>query len=331
MTQDISTKFAGLSLKSPVIVSSSGLTGSVEKLKDFEQNGAGAIVLKSIFEEEIHFEYDKLLQEAEDSGYSQENMDYFDFKIRQDNINKYTKLIQEAKKEVSIPVIASINCKALHEWSHFTKKIEQAGADALELNIFVLPSDVSKSAQDIENTYFKVIEDVRKKISIPLVVKMSYFFTNLGAMIQKISQTGIDGLVLFNKFFVPDIDIRKKRLKSAGVFSNPADINIPLRWIALSAGKVDCPLAASTGVHDGKGLVKMILAGADAVEIASTLYKNGAGQIRAMTEFLTSYMADENANSLADIKGIVSQEKIGNPAEFERVQFMKYFSDMDKK
>ncbi len=329
MPQDISTKFAGLSLKSPIIVSSSGLTGSAAKLKEFEENGAGAIVLKSIFEEEIHFEYEKLVKEAEKTGYSQEDMDYFDFKIRQDNISKYTKLIQEAKQQVSIPVIASINCTALHEWTHFTQKIEQAGADALELNIFVLPSDDSKSAQDIEKTYFDVIEDVRKKISIPLIVKMSSFFTNLGTMIQKISHTGIEGLVLFNKFFTPDIDIRTKSLTSAGVFSNSSDITLPLRWIAISSGKVGCSLAASTGVHDGEGLVKMILAGADAVEIASTLYQNGAGQIREMNDFLVSYMKNENAASLSDIKGAVSQAKVKNPAVFERVQFMKYFSDRD--
>lgn len=324
---NISTKFAGLILKSPVIVSSSGLTGTVAKFREFEENGAGAIVLKSLFEEEIHFEYDQIVKEAGNDSYSQEDLDYFDLKIRQDNINKYISLIQNAKKEVSIPVIASINCSSLHEWTNFTQKIEQAGADALELNIFTLPSDISKDARDIEDTYFKIIEKVKKNLGIPLVIKMSSWFTNLSAMIKNVSETGIDGLVLFNRFFMPDIDIRAKRITSAGVFSSPADLTLPLRWIALSAGRVSCPLAASTGVHDGESLVKMILVGADAVEIASTLYKNGSRQIREMNEFLAAYMKDENADSLQDIKGILSQKNVKNPAIFERVQFMKYFSD----
>ncbi len=327
MKQDISIKFAGLSIKSPVIVASSGLTGTAAQLKEFEEHGAGAIVLKSIFEEEIHFEYAKELAGAGPAGYSQEDLDYLDAKIKQDNVTKYVQLISEAKETVDIPVIASINCVSSHEWTYFTKKIEQAGADALELNIFVQPSDVRKSAQEIENTYFQIIDSVQKTTSLPLIVKMSHFFTNLGDMIQRVSHTGIDGLVLFNKYFSPDVDLRTKRLTAAGIFSNPQDLILPLRWIAISSGSAGCPLAASTGVHDGEGLVKMILAGAHAVEIASTLYQEGPQQIQMMNDYLASYMESENVQNLDEIRGIVSKEKISNPAVFERVQFMKYFSD----
>ncbi|MBN2890526.1 MAG: dihydroorotate dehydrogenase-like protein [Bacteroidales bacterium] len=329
MVVDISTKFAGLDLKSPIIVGSSGLTGSTKHFKEFEQNGAGAIVLKSLFEEEIVFEYNKVLEEAEKYGYDQENIDYFDLKIKQDNLNKYIQLIKDAKDQVSIPVIASINCVSTYEWIYFTKKIEEAGADALELNIFLLPSDAKKSSQEIEETYFEIIKKVKSEVKIPLIIKMSSYFTNLGQMIQKVSKSGINGLVLFNRFYSPDIDINSKHITASSVFSTPTDITIPLRWVAMSSGKVDCSLAASTGVHDGEGLIKMVLAGVDAVEIVSTLYKNGASQIKVMNDMLINYLKDQDLESISQIKGLVSQRSVTNPALFERVQFMKYFSDRE--
>ncbi len=329
MVVDITTKFAGLELKSPIIVGSSGLTGSTKYFKQMEENGAGAIVLKSIFEEEITFEYNNVMAEAKKFGYDDENLDYFDLKIKQDNINKYIKLIKDAKEAVSIPVIASINCVSSYEWTYFTKKIEEAGADALELNVFLLPSDSRKSAQEIEDTYFKIIDEVKKNIKIPLIIKMSSFFTNLGTMIKKISGAGIDGLVLFNRYYNPDIDIKTKHITTANVFSNPADLSLPLRWVAISSGKVGCSLAASTGVHDGEALIKIILAGVDAVEVVSTLYKNGISRIKEMNDELIKYLKDNDLESIKQIKGIASQHRSSNPAMFERVQFMRYFSDRE--
>ncbi len=329
MVVDITTKFAGLELKSPIIVGSCGLTGTTKHFKEFEENGAGAIVLKSIFEEEIVFEYGKVMKEAQKYGYDDENIDYFDLKIKQDNINKYTELIKEAKKAVSIPVIASINCVSTYEWTYFTKKIEEAGADALELNIFMLPSDTSKSSKEIEKTYFKIISEVRKAVKIPLIIKMSSFFTNLGDMIKEVSKTGINGLVLFNRYYNPDIDIKTKKITASNVFSHASDMSLPLRWVAISSGKVDCSLAASTGIHDGEALIKMILAGTDAVEVVSTLYKNGAKQIKTMNETLVNYLKENNLESVKQIKGLANQLNTQNPALFERVQFMKYFSDKE--
>lgn len=327
---DISTKFAGLNLKSPIIVGSSSMSSKVNNLKKFEDAGAGAIVLKSIFEEEIVFEYNKYLSEAEKYGYDNENLDYFDYKIKQDNLDSYIKLIKTAKSTVNIPIIASVNCISTHEWTYFTKKIEEAGADALELNIFILPSDFSKTSEKIENTYIKIIKEVRKKTKLPLIVKMSSFFTALGNMIQKISKLGVDGIVLFNRYYNPDIDIKTQKIINAPIYSTPEEIRFPLRWIALSSGKVDCSLAASTGVHDGEAMIKMILAGADAVEIVSTIFKNGAKQITKMNEELTNYLHDRELESILQIKGLANQMNVKNPALFERVQFMKYFSDNKK-
>jgi dihydroorotate dehydrogenase (fumarate) len=329
MVVDISTKFAGLNLKSPVIVGSCGLTGTDKHFKEIEENGAGAIVLKSLFEEEIVFEHNQVMKEAKKYGYDDENIDYFDFKIKQDNISKYTELIKKAKSSVSIPVIASINCVSTYEWTYFTKKIEEAGADALELNIFLLPSDTSKTSQEIEETYFKIINEVRKNVKIPLIIKMSSFFTNLGSMIKKVSETGVDGIVLFNRYYSPDIDIKTKKITAANVFSSPTDYTLPLRWLAISSGKVKCSLAASTGIHDGTTLIKMLLAGANAVEVVSTIYKNGISQIKEMNTQLTEYLKENNYESISQIKGLANQLNVKNPANFERVQFMKYFSDKE--
>ncbi len=324
---DITTKFAGLELKSPIIVGSSGLTGTDKHFKEFEENGAGAIVLKSIFEEEIVFEYGKVMQEAKKYGYDDENLDYFDYKIKQDNIEKYITLIKKAKETVSIPVIASVNCVSTHEWVYFTKKIAEAGADALELNVFLLPSDTSKTSSEIEDTYLKIINEVRQATKLPLIVKMSPFFTNLGQMIKKVAETGVDGIVLFNKTYNPDIDIKTRKITTAPVLSSKNDLSLPLRWIAISSGKVNVSLASSTGVHDGEDLVKVILAGADATEVVSTIYQNGAAQIKKMNDFLIDYLKENDFESITQIRGLANQMNVENPAVFERLQFMRYFSD----
>ena len=323
---DITTKFAGLQLKSPIIIGASGITGTTRHFKEFEDYGAGAIVLKSIFEEEIVFEYQKFMEEAQKYGYDYEYLDYFDYKIKQDNLDKYIKLIEEAKKTVNIPIIASINCVSPHEWTYFTKRIEEAGADALELNIFILPSDLNKTSEEIEKTYFDVVEAVKKETSLPVIVKMSYFFTNLGQMIIKLSEK-VDGLVLFNRFYNPDIDIRNKKIVPASIFTDADDIVIPLRWIAITSGRVKSSLAASTGVHDGEGLIKILLAGGDAAQVVSTIYKNGAMQIKKMLEELDLYMNENGYAKIDDMKGLLSQKNIKNPGLYERVQFMRYFSD----
>jgi dihydroorotate dehydrogenase (fumarate) len=322
---DLSTEYLGMKLKNPVIAGSSGLTNSVKSIKELEENGAGAVVLKSIFEEEIAFEYEDILKEAESKGYNLDQFDYYDYKIKEDNIDKYTTLINESKKNVSIPVIASVNCVYSHEWLAFASQLEKAGADALELNMFFLPSDFERTSEEKEKAYFQIIEQVQKAVNLPIALKISYYFSNLGPMIQKLSDTGISGLVLFNRFFSPDFDIDKFEVKSSNLFSAPSDLSISLRWIAIMAARVNCDLAASTGVHDGVALIKQLLAGADAVQVASTLYENGKGRIGEMLKTLEEWMEGKGYGSLSDFKGKMSQAKSSNPAAFERVQFMKYF------
>jgi dihydroorotate dehydrogenase (fumarate) len=322
---DLSTQYLGMKLKNPVIAGSSGLTNSVKSIQDLEKSGAGAVVLKSIFEEEIAFEYEDILQEASEEGVNLDQFDYYDFHIKGEKLDKYTALIQESKKAVSIPVIASINCVYSHEWTSFAKQLQTAGADALELNMFFLPSEFDRTTEEKEKAYFQIIEKVQKEVTIPIALKISYYFSNLGPMIQKLSETGIAGLVLFNRFYSPDFDIDKMEVVPSNVFSSPSDLPTSLRWIAIMAERVSCDLAASTGVHDGKALIKQILAGANAVQVASTLYKNGKGQIAEMLKTLEAWMDQKSYSSLSDFRGKMSQAKSSNPADYERDQFMKYF------
>jgi dihydroorotate dehydrogenase (fumarate) len=327
---DLSTKYLGLKLRNPVIVGSSGLTDSAEKIADLEKSGAGAVVLKSIFEEEISMEYEQVLNEEAPSPYKDDYLDYFDYKIKEQNLSQYIKLISEAKKKVNIPIIASINCNSSHEWTYFAKKIEEAGADALELNIFILPSTMEKSIDDIDQAYLEIINNVKNIINIPLAIKISYYFSNLGRAIKVLSKTGVQGIVLFNRFYSPDIDLDKMEIVSTNVLSTPKELSTSLRWIGIMANRVKCDLAASTGVHDGKAVAKQLLAGADAVQLVSTLYKNGPEYLQTIIKDLESWMMEKGFDSINDFRGKLSQEEYLNPALYERVQFMKYFGDRDK-
>jgi dihydroorotate dehydrogenase (fumarate) len=322
---DLKTKYMGLELRNPLIVGSSGLTNTVEKNVGLAEKGAGGIVLKSIFEEEIALEYNEVLQQLKEQGRSLSGYDYYDYEIRAENLERYTKLIRETKANVEIPVIASVNCVYSHEWSMFAKQIEKAGADALELNLFVLPSDLKRSSQDLEHHYFKVIDKVLAQVSLPVAVKMSYYFSSLGQMIKKLSETKVAGLVLFNRFYSPDFDLDTLEPLASNVLSSPDELPISLRWVALMSGRVDCDLAASTGVHDGNALIKQLLAGARAVQVASTLYKNGIDQIGVMLKRLESWMKEKGFETIDDFCGKLSQETSRDPAIYERVQFMKYF------
>jgi dihydroorotate dehydrogenase (fumarate) len=322
---DITTTYLGLTLPSPLIAGSSGLTASVDKIAAMAQHGAGAVVLKSIFEEEIYFEQEDIVREAEADGVSLDQFDYYDFHLKAQKLDRYVTLIKDAKQAVDIPVIASINCVYSHEWTTFARRVEAAGADALELNMFFLPSDFERTAREQEEAYFKTIEKLLATVSIPVALKISYYFSNLGPMIQRLSRTGVAGLVLFNRFFSPDIDIDTFKVKPSFVFSSPAELAVSLRWIAIMAQKVDCDLAASTGVHGGSALIKQLLAGARAVQTVSSLYKNGPAHVGTMIERLKSWMEKHGFASLDEFRGRMSQEAASNPAVYERSQFMRYF------
>jgi dihydroorotate dehydrogenase (fumarate) len=324
---DLSTSFAGLQLRNPIIIGSSGLSDSTENIIELENKGAAAVVLKSLFEEEIIREMNASLNRMNAEGFLYpETLDYYDFyEGPEETTVKYLRQIESAKRSVSIPVIASINCLTTRNWTYFPREIEKAGANALELNIFVLPSDLQRTAENNEKIYFEIITEVLKQVHIPVIVKLSYYFSNLASLLKNVSRTGIKGLVLFNRFYNPDIDLDTFEFTSDAVLSSPSDLYHSLRWIGIMSGRVACSLAASTGVHDGAALIKQLLVGADAVEIASTIYKNGNEQIRIMLDELENWMDKKGYHAIHQFKGKLSQSKITNPAAFERVQFMKYF------
>jgi len=327
---DLSTNYLGIKLKNPVVAASSGLTGTLEGLLNLEKHGAGAVVLKSIFEEEILLEAEHQAKEAEKDPliYSElsETLDYIDLHIKEDTLGKFLKLISDAKKALSIPVIASINCVSSEDWIHFTRKMEEAGADALELNIFLNPADFKN--KEFEKAYFRIISKVLDAVKIPVSIKISRYFTRLGLSVKALSETGISGMVMFNRFYTRDIDIEKMTLAHTSLFSTPEEQYETLRWIAIMSPKVDCDLAASTGIHTGEDVIKILLAGANIAQIASTLYKNGPDQISRILKKLEKWMTDKGFDSLDQFRGKVAEQYGDDPAAFERMQFMKNYSEI---
>lgn len=330
MGTDISTRYMGLQLSSPLIAASSDLTGRVDRLEQLESYGIGAVVLKSLFEEEILAEMEKTRQQMERPGYTfPETADMDDFIDTENGVSNYLELIRESKKALSVPVIASINCISSRKWTNFASMIEEQGADAIELNIFRSPTDLTiESAAEFERGYYEIIELVLEQVSIPVAVKVSYFFTLLSRTLITLSKTGVKGLVLFNRFFNPDYDLDTLEIVPTAMLSTPTDLATSLKWIAMMHGRVGCDLAASTGVHDGDGLIKELLAGADAVQVASTLYSNGLDTVAAMNKRLTEWMTEREYSTIDDFRGMLSQSKVSNPAAYERVQFVKNFRSM---
>jgi dihydroorotate dehydrogenase (fumarate) len=322
---DLKTTYMGLELRNPVIVGSSGLTATVESIKELADAGAGAVVLKSLFEEQILMSIEASmshLSEAFRYPGAEDHLRYFEKKHA---LDEYLKLIKDAKQAVDIPVIASVNCMSDGEWTSFAKEIEAAGADGLELNIFILPADPEMSGEEIRARYFSIIKNVRAVTSLPLAVKISSYFDAAAAMMQRLSHTEISGMVLFNRFYNPDIDLDAEQMASGDAYSHPGDFANSLRWIGLMHGNVDCDLCASTGVHDGDTALKMLLAGADAVQMVSAVYTRGAAHVASVITRMQQWMHQHNYTSIAQMKGKLSQANLREGALYERVQFMKHF------
>ena len=318
----LETTYLGLKLKNPVIVGSSGLTSSIEKIKKIEEKGAGAIVLKSIFEEQIKFEAGNIAQESE----SPEAWDYVNYYVKNNTVQEYLDLIKEAKKEVNIPVIASVNCVSAKEWIGFAKSIEEAGADAIEINVYVLPNDKNAPSEKYENLYYDLAEKLKEILTIPFAFKLGSQFSNLVGFIQKLH---VPGVILFNRFYAPDIDIDNLKFTSSEVFSSPADIRSSLRWVGIISSKITgVDIAASTGIHDGHAVVKQLLAGATAVQVCSTLYKNGIDHLESIIKELEAWMDNHGFDNISEFRGKMSYTKIDDPLVYERSQFMKYFSSV---
>ena len=283
---NLQTNYMGLVLKNPLIVSSSALTNGVEKIKKLEAAGAGAVVLKSLFEEQIAYESNHLDNSM--AGDYPEAYDYIKSYTRNNSVSDYVKLVREIKSSVSIPIIASIHCYSSEEWVGIARELQSAGADALELNINVLNTDKHGNCNDVEEKYYHIVKQVAKAVSIPVSVKIGSQFSNLVAVVKNIYASGAKGVVVFNRFFQPDIDIEKMTMISAEVFSSPNDYVQSLRWVAILSGQLkNVHLSASTGVHSGEVDIKQLLAGAQTVQICSSIYLHGASVLTRMLNDLS--------------------------------------------
>lgn len=327
---DLKTMYMGLELKNPIIVGSSGLTSNLDSINKMAKAGASAVVLKSLFEEQIMMEVNQSMGDYNPFHGHTEMYDYQKYFEKQHILEKYLKLIKDAKQEVDIPIIASINCMSSAEWTKFAKDIEHSGADALELNIFLLPSDPKMEGKDNEKVYFDIIKKVISEISIPVSIKISHYFDNLANTLQRFSQTNIKGMVLFNRFYNTDIDIEKEELIGGNFYSTPDDMSNTLRWIGIMNGLVDCDLCATNGIHTGKDAIKFLLAGASTVQMVSSIYINSAKVIEKSLIEIQNWMEKHNYESIDKFRGKLSKTSEMNTAFYERVQFMKYFGSKKK-
>ena len=317
------TKYAGLTLRNPFIIGSSGLTNSAKKNKEFENAGAGAVVLKSLFEEQIENQSDVFMHSSD----SPEAADYIKSYVKANQVEEYLSLIKESKSLCTIPVIASINCYKASAWTEFAVQVEEAGADALELNVFFLCTDLNAPPNELYERYLSILNKVRKQVSIPVILKIGKSFGNIPGLVNQIKLHEAQGVVLFNRFYRPDIDIQKMQVVPGQVFSASSELGDTLRWTALVSGFVPgISISSSCGIHNWEDAVKCILAGADTVQLCSTVYKNGTDVITKILSGMETWMNGMKYESIAEFRGKLNFSNAGNPSSYERSQFMKYFS-----
>ena len=319
---NLKTTFAGLSLDNPIIISSSGLTNSADKIKKLEEAGAGAVVLKSVFEEQINMHAGSL------SGYgAPEADDYLSAYVRSHALNEHISVITEAKKACKIPIIASINCYSDSEWEDFAVLMEQAGADAIEINILSLQTSKEYVPGSFEQSHIDILRHIKKNVKIPIIMKLGTNITNPIALIDQLRANGAAAVVLFNRFYQPDINIDNMTFTSTNILSSPCELADRLRWTAIASAEVEkMDYAVSGGVHCGNGIVKSILSGATAVELCSVIYEKGNKYIATMKQELNDWMDKNGYKTISQIKGKMNAKAEGEVTPFERTQFMRYFS-----
>jgi dihydroorotate dehydrogenase (fumarate) len=322
---DLSTHYLGKTLRSPLVASASPLSEHLFKIKQMEDAGVGAVVLHSLFQEQLERDQHELhhhMTYGTDSF--AEALSYFPepdtFHLGPD---AYLKHIRKAKESVDIPIIASLNGSTLGGWIDFARLMEEAGADGLELNLYNIPTDINTTGGVVESRYLEVVKAVREVVSIPLAVKLSPFFSNLANMARNFADAGANGLVLFNRFYQPDIDLENLEVYPHVLLSAPQDLRLPLRWIAILYGRINVDLAATSGVHQAEDVLKMLMAGANVTMMASALLKNGIDHLRVVEADLVRWMEEHEYESVQQMRGSMSQQQSGNPSAFERAQYMR--------
>jgi len=322
---DISTKYLGLNLKSPIVPSAGPLTEKIPVIKEMEDAGAGAVVLPSLFEEQIEHDSLELQYHTETPAESfAEATSYFpepfEYKLGPE---EYLNQIRKAKEAVDIPVIASLNGKSLGGWIDYSKQIEQAGADALELNIYFLATDPGQKSEELERKYVHIVKRVCSEIKMPVAVKMHPFFSSVAHMAGELNKAGASGLVLFNRFYQPDINLDSLEVEPNVLLSTPMAMRLPLRWIAILYGKIKADLAATSGIYTEEDVIKMIMAGAQVTQMLSCLLKYGIGHIADVTSKMKLWMEEKEYESLEQMRGSMSYANVEDPSKFERANYMK--------
>jgi dihydroorotate dehydrogenase (fumarate) len=322
---DLTTKYLGLTLKNPIVPAASPLSHSLDGMKQLEDAGASAIVMYSLFEEQILQEKSELLHYLSRGTESfAEALSYFP-DVQQYNLGpeEYLELVQKAKTSLMIPIIGSLNGASTGGWVEYAKNIEQAGADAIELNIYVVSADPKLSGADVESMYVDILRSVKSKVRIPVAMKLSPFFSSTAHVAHQLDKAGADALVLFNRFYQPDIDLDTLEVKPSVNLSTPHEIRLPLRWIAILYGKVKANLAATSGIHDADDVLKLLMAGADVTMLCSALLKHGPGHIKTVLHDLEQWMTENEYISVHQMKGSMSQKSVKEPTAFERANYMK--------
>jgi len=322
----LKAKYLGLELKTPLVIASSRITGSLENCKTLEEYGAGAIVTRSLFEEQITGEISRHLSGAEENIHP-EAVDYFQNLFKGISAKSYLGHIERCKKSVGIPIIASLHCTTKGKWVEFASECEKAGADALELNLYISPQNGAQRGADLEKIYMEISHEIKSRIKIPVAMKLPPYFTNTMNMVFQLDQSGIDGFVLFNRYYRFDFNIEDLKLIQGNVFSSPEEFALPLRWITLLSGKIHGSISASTGVHDYSSLIKLILAGAHTVQLASVLYLKEIKIIVEIINDIKLWMARKGFENLDQFRGLMAQVKSREPYNYERIQFIK--NDME--
>ena len=322
---NLTTTYLGLTLKNPIVPSASPLSHSLDSMKRLEDAGAAAIVMYSLFEEQIAHEASEIEHYLSYGTQSfAEALTYFP-ETTQYNLgpDEYVDLIRRAKGSLSIPVIGSLNGVSVGGWMNYAKKIEQAGADALELNVYYIPTDPHITNTDVEDRYVEILHAVKQSVKIPVAMKLSPFFSSFAHMATRLDTMGVNGLVLFNRFYQPDIDLESLEVKPEVTMSTSFAMRLPMRWIAILYGKVKANLAATSGIHTAQDVIKMLMVGADVTQMCSALLKNGPQRITEVLKDMEQWMLEHEYVSLQQMRGSMSHRSVADPAAFERANYMK--------
>jgi dihydroorotate dehydrogenase (fumarate) len=325
---DLSTNYLGLKLRTPLVVAASPLSDDIDKIKRMEDAGAAGVVLYSLFEEQLRRDRLELAHNLEQGTESfAEALTYFpepeEYHLGPED---YLKHIASAKKSVKMPIIASLNGSSAGGWTSYAKAIQQAGADALELNIYYIPTDLNMTGAEVEQTYLDILTAVKAEVTIPVSVKLSPFFSNFANMAKRLDEAGANGLVLFNRFYQPDIDLETLEIRPNILLSTPMAMRVPLRWVALLFDRVRASLAATSGIHRSSDVLKMLMAGADVTMLCSVLIRHGIPQISVIERDLAAWMEEHEYISVQQLRGSLSQKNCADPSAFERAQYMRALS-----